>query len=489
MVPPVRVRSEKRPTRRSLVVAMIVSVGVVLGVGLWSTGREMNSALSRLGGQQAFLALTVAHDLSSRLALFEENARLSEAAGGPPSASRLSLLGSVLQHLLALQREGQMRVLVRMRGDSRFMSSDHRTIESRILHEALDRGETHIVLDRDTAARIGLSRYRAVAGLAQVPVPDHRFPPLQIAVIASAASERERVFRAQWRNALTSLTAIAVVLWFGRLTLAQQRRELDLAARLARAQLERERDEQLARADRFAMLAAMSTGVAHELGSPLSVIVGRIEQLGPLAEGDEAAARALRSMTEQVDRMGGIIRGFLALARGETPILEHTSPQGIVETARELVHHRFERADVHLHVELPPSLPEVALDPRLFTQVLVNLLVNACQASVSGSTVTLRVRVEQDHVVFEVIDQGEGIRADVAKRATEPFFTTRAHDGGTGLGLAIVNEITQQHGGALELVASEPNGARTPGTTARIKLPLLGHQPEAGRRLEEKRVS
>ena len=472
MAPATKRLSDLRPSRRSLLVAMAGSVSVVLGLGLWSSGREMEVAIARLESQQAFLALAVAQDVGSRIALFRENERLSNAAGLAPSIAREAIPASVLEHLGALEREGQMLVLVRECGQRLFQTSDHRPVENQQLQEGFARHETHLVLARESAEQLQLTRHRAIAGLAEVSSPDQAAPTLQIAVLTSAAPERERVYRAQWRDALTGLTAIAIVLWFGRLTLAQQRRELELAAQLERVQLERERDAQLSRAGRFAMLAAMSTGIAHELGTPLSVMVGRLEQLAPLASVDESSARALRSMNEQTERMNGIIRGFLALARGETPILENSAPIRVVEAARELVRHRFVSADVALEVDVAEGLPQLSLDVRLFTQVVVNLLVNACDASHAGDAVSLSVRQDEEAVVFEVFDRGQGVSEEVAKRATEPFFTTRASIGGTGLGLAIANEITQQHGGTLELLHRGDGANAEPGTCARVRIPL-----------------
>lgn len=451
---------------------MVGSVSIVLGLGLWSSDREMELAVARLESQQAFLALAIAQDVGSRIALLRENERLSSAAGLAPAIPPEALPVSVLEHLRALEREGRMLVLVREYGQRLFQTSDHRLIDDQQLRQAFARHDTHAVIARESAERLQLARHRAIAGLAEVSSPNQTATSLQIAVITSAAPERERVYRAQWRDALTGLTAIAIVLSFGRLTLAQQRRELELAAQLERVQLERERDAQLSRAGRFAMLAAMSTGIAHELGTPLSVMVGRLEQLAPLASADECSARALCSINEQTERMNGIIRGFLALARGETPILENSAPNTVVEAARELVRHRFVSADVSLEVDVPKGLPQLSLDVRLFTQVIVNLLVNACDASKAGDSVSLLVREQEQAVAFEVVDRGQGVSAEVAKRATEPFFTTRASHGGTGLGLAIANEITHQHGGTLELAPAGNGADGARGTCARVRIPL-----------------
>jgi signal transduction histidine kinase len=99
-----------------------------------------------------------------------------------------------------------------------------------------------------------------------------------------------------------------------------------------------------------------------------------------------------------------------------------------------------------------PDLPKVACDARLFEQVLVNLLLNACDAcSEGGTTVTLSIHGDRERVAFVVIDDGVGISPSLAKRASEPFFTTKPAGKGTGLGLAIANEIVKHHCGTLTL--------------------------------------
>jgi two-component system, NtrC family, sensor kinase len=102
----------------------------------------------------------------------------------------------------------------------------------------------------------------------------------------------------------------------------------------------------------------------------------------------------------------------------------------------------------------------------LLEQALANLLLNACDASPRGAKVHVSVRRDAEALAFVVEDEGEGIHADSAARALEPFFTTKAGGRGTGLGLAIVQEITASHGGTLELAQRTP--AR--GTRATIRL-------------------
>jgi signal transduction histidine kinase len=287
-----------------------------------------------------------------------------------------------------------------------------------------------------------------------------------VAVVATAQVERDREQRARWRLVLGVLLASGLVLAFGGLAMRTQRKELELGHELAVTTLRNERDERLVRADKLATMGALATGIAHEVSSPLGVILGRAEQLLP-KQTDDRARRAVEAIVQQTERIHAVIRGFLALARSGQPALSHCDPAALAQSAVELVEHRFEKAAVNLTTDVRPRLPKVPCDPRLFEQVLVNLLLNACDACEGGGVVHLSVHDEGERVAFVVTDNGTGIPAEAAERATEPFFTTKPEGKGTGLGLAIANEIVKHHCGSLSLHPG-PDGR---GTRASVELP------------------
>jgi signal transduction histidine kinase len=171
---------------------------------------------------------------------------------------------------------------------------------------------------------------------------------------------------------------------------------------------------------------------------------------------------------EQIARMRAVMQGFLALARGDAPARSSVSSARLAAEAADLVRHRFDGAGVELRAEIEAS-STVRCDPALIVQALANVLVNACQASTRGQTVTLRARddLAAGRVRFVVEDEGAGMDDEEMARATAPFFTTRSREGGTGLGLAIAAEITQHHGGTVTLSRGAPRGLR-----ATIDLPV-----------------
>jgi len=112
-------------------------------------------------------------------------------------------------------------------------------------------------------------------------------------------------------------------------------------------------------------------------------------------------------------------------------------------------------------------MPVIQSDRGLLEHAIVNLLLNACEACDPGGHVEVVARSDADHVVFVVTDDGAGISAENAARATEPFFTTKPAGRGTGLGLAIAAEIAKTHRGNLTIA---PNPER--GTRACIEIPV-----------------
>lgn len=350
----------------------------------------------------------------------------------------------------------QIDELVLERGDDgRLVKRDGTAIDSPPIADAIARGERTVTLTRPQAAALGLPERTAVAGIGR------RANGHTIAVVASALRVRDRVIRANRRLLLGIVLVTLVVFGFGGIALRLERKERFL-----------ERDEQLVRADKLATMGAFASGIAHEIATPLGVIATRTEMLAP-REGDERSTRAAKSITEQVEKIRGIIESFLLLARGEHAAHVLVDARELARSASEMAMHRFGAAGVALDVNDDGRGARVAGEKRLLEQALVNLLLNACDASERGQRVRLDVKSDDERVRFIVADDGAGIAADVAARATEPFFTTKPAGRGTGLGLAIVNEIAKHHQGRFTIAARDGGG-----TDARLDLPARSASKE-----------
>jgi signal transduction histidine kinase len=441
-------------------VLMALAIALVAALAYWDARGESNGALDDFAREQATLARAIAAALESRV----NAVRATEPA---------LVTEALLSDLRAVERPSSVRLfLVRPRG-SELRTTDGKAVTDGNVEHALRNGLSWVRLDRNEAPAFGLPQRTAAAGLATFVGVGGRWG---VVVAATALRERDREVRAQWRSVIAVLLASGLVFVFGGVAAGKERKELELARGLEVAELTRQREEQLVEIDKLATMAALATGIAHEVSTPLGVIVGRAEQLLPKVADDDRATRGVESIIEQGTRISRVVRGFLNLARGEFPTLERVSPGFVAEAARELVRHRFEKAKVRLDVSIDADLPPVSCDPRLIEQVLIHLLLNACDACGPGGRVELAVRVERDRVSFVVTDDGVGITEDVAARATEPFFTTKSHPIGSGLGLAIANELVKHHGGALAIgpryggSADEPPAIR--GTLASVELPI-----------------
>jgi signal transduction histidine kinase len=146
--------------------------------------------------------------------------------------------------------------------------------------------------------------------------------------------------------------------------------------------------------------------------------------------------------------------------------VEAVSAATAIGAAASLLEHRFRQAKVTMSTEAPASLPPLAADRGQLEQVLVNLLMNACDACQPGGHVTARARAVDDGVVLEVADDGSGIAAEHLPAVLDPFFTTKKRGQGTGLGLTIAADIVKNHGGTLALESEAGKG-----TTVRIVWP------------------
>jgi signal transduction histidine kinase len=286
-------------------------------------------------------------------------------------------------------------------------------------------------------------------------------------VAASAARERDREKRATARLVLGVAVAAGLVLAFGGVALRRQRQRFDAQRELAVAQAQHERDEHLSRAERMATVGTLAMGIAHEVATPLGVIVGRAEQLLGKLQGDERSASGVRAILAQADRIQQVMRRFLDMARGAPPSLDRVDPATVVRAAAAAVEHRFARARVSLDADVPPSMPAIQCDRDLLEQAIVNVLLNACEACAEGGHVEMAARVDAEQVALVVRDDGAGISVENARRASEPFLTGKPGGGGSGMGLAIASEIVKCHRGGLTI---EPHPER--GTRALIEIPI-----------------
>ncbi|HEY2368582.1 MAG TPA: HAMP domain-containing sensor histidine kinase [Polyangiaceae bacterium] len=220
-------------------------------------------------------------------------------------------------------------------------------------------------------------------------------------------------------------------------------------------------------------LEGVAARLAHEVKNPLAAIKGLSVHMARGAA-DAKTAERLGIVAQEADRLQSIVDGFLDFTRG----LDDLRVARIVpyDVARELVvllETRSEETGVAIEV-VGDERAAVIADARKIRQALLNVVLNAMQASLPDSKVTIAVaRASPDVLRVRVVDRGEGMKPAVLERIRKPHFTTRS--GGSGLGLAITRAIVEQHGGTLVIESAEGKG-----TTVTIELLESGPPASAG---------
>jgi signal transduction histidine kinase len=254
------------------------------------------------------------------------------------------------------------------------------------------------------------------------------------------------------------------------------------AARVREERAARAREqalEQLRHADRLRTVGSLASGLAHELGTPLNVVLGRAEMIAADPEAPEEAREGARIVAEQSRRMSTILRQLLDFARRRPAHREPVDLRALARETVELLRPAARKRSVDLRLVEGMDPGRVSADAGQLQQVLTNLLLNALQASPEGSRVELSLGRERahpphgldgsegEHAVLRVEDQGHGIAPAHLAHVFDPFFTTKDVGEGTGLGLSVSYGIVRDHGGWIE-VESEPGH----GAVFRVLLPV-----------------
>jgi two-component system, NtrC family, sensor kinase len=435
-----------------LAASMVCAIILIAIATIWDAELQHADAMEDFAHSQTALATSASQTLAAEV-------RLAAAQGKRVSAH------DMLAALRNLERPGEVAVFVKPPGEHVLYASDGRRLDAAVVAASVAGGQS-VRLSRDDAQTLGLAPRMALAaaGLAEGTADGW------VAVVASSASRpRDRRLQSRVRALIGVILPSALIIAFGGVAFRRQRRELDLTRKLQLADTQRQGDERLARANRVATTGTMAIGIAHEISTPLGVILGRAEQLREQLRDDERGGRAAQAIIEQAGRIHRVIRGILDLAHGGIPEMKLVAPSEVIRRAAELVQHRFNNAAVRLEIQLAEDLPLVRVNGPLFEHALVNLLLNSCDASKAGDTVyTIATAPEHKRCVeFVILDGGAGISAQDAARLMEPFFTTKPMGSGTGLGLAIANEVVKSHRGTLSLAPAQGGGTR-----AVIEIPI-----------------
>lgn len=229
-------------------------------------------------------------------------------------------------------------------------------------------------------------------------------------------------------------------------------------------------NQQLGQSEKLASIGTLAAGVAHEINNPVGVIRNKTQILRyRIQDGESAEAllAELDTVEKHTTRIGTITKGLLTFSK-ETPFeLQPVDLNRLVREAAELVRVPYQEAEVELSVRASPFPVWVLGSDNHLLQVLVNILLNARDASVVRGKVWMVVEGVDGTAQVRIEDQGEGIAAENLSKIFDPFFTTKEVDRGTGLGLAITHGIVERHHGTVTVESEVGRG-----TTFVVSLPL-----------------
>jgi signal transduction histidine kinase len=229
---------------------------------------------------------------------------------------------------------------------------------------------------------------------------------------------------------------------------------------------------QLAEYEKYAALAQLALGAAHEINNPLLGILSHLELELKKAEGEDRAE--IEQCIDGAKRISSTLRGLLNYARPGPLVLSKISLQRLVVDTLSFLEHQPMMRGKKLENLVPPDLPFIRADANQISQVLMNLLLNAAQATKEGGSIAIAASklTFVNAIEIRVSDTGVGIPPEILPHIFEPFFTTKRGKG-TGLGLSISQAYIRGHNGDIR-VDSVPGH----GTSVLMTLPIRSEETE-----------
>ena len=220
--------------------------------------------------------------------------------------------------------------------------------------------------------------------------------------------------------------------------------------------------ETLLHSEKMAMVGSLAAGMAHSIRNPFTSVKMRLFSLSRTLKLNETQKDDLDVISQEIKHIDTIVQNFLEFSRPPKLKMQQISPSIIVDLVIQLMEHRLNSYEVQVEVVRKNPLPPIWADQEQLKEVLVNLVINACEAMKGGGHVVITEKEISESptgkaVVIRIADNGPGIPKTLSDKVLQPFFTTK--EDGTGLGLSIASRIIEEHGGKLILVSTEGQGA------------------------------
>jgi two-component system sensor histidine kinase HydH len=231
-----------------------------------------------------------------------------------------------------------------------------------------------------------------------------------------------------------------------------------------RERIARQRSE---KAESLAAIGKAISAVAHDMKTPLIAIGGFSRQLLKKLRENDPNREKLNIILQEAQRLENMVKDMLEFARPINLELAREDVNKLIIDSLPIVQGVAQKKGGKVETQLSPDIPQVDFDAMRMKQVVINLVLNAIEASPETESVIVRTFHEKGNIIIDVIDHGHGIPADQKEDIFTPFFTTKKE--GVGLGLAIVKNIVDAHHGSVKFFE---NRNPSQGVTFRITLPL-----------------
>jgi two-component system NtrC family sensor kinase len=221
-----------------------------------------------------------------------------------------------------------------------------------------------------------------------------------------------------------------------------------------------ELEQRLVQADKLSSIGLLAAGVAHEVNTPLAVISTYAQMLAKQVAEDSQKSMILDKIAKQTFRASEIVNSLLNFSRTSTTSFGDVDLNRVIQETLTLLEHQLQKSGIQVNTQLDADLAPVHGNSGKLQQVLLNLILNARDAMLSGGTLEVKTWSDESGARIEVADSGHGIAPEHLHRIYDPFFTTKAARKGTGLGLSVSYGIIQEHGGSIEVSNRRAGGAR-----------------------------
>jgi two-component system, NtrC family, sensor kinase len=256
--------------------------------------------------------------------------------------------------------------------------------------------------------------------------------------------------------------------------LQKEFQKMSLAIQEREKRQKEESECQLIESGKQAMVGRLAAGVAHEINNPLTAVLTFTHLTLRRDDLPEEVRSDLQMVSLQTERVRKIVKGLLDFSRQSRPELEPVDLNRLLADWVRLMENQALVQGVDLRFEEGAELPPLTLDRNQFQSVIVNMIINALDATEAGGSITVSSRrssSEQPGVEIIVQDTGSGISPADMERLFDPFFTTKEVGKGTGLGLSVSAGIVDRHGGRISIRSSVGEGS-----TFTIWLPVHGDE-------------